>query len=80
MTPTQGLSVYRRMIAQRGQTVLLRRYANVEGLRLAADCSVRVVVQEYAPDVLTGPLVQGERHVILLAEDVAQAVVIDPGS
>tara|TARA_R110002074_G_scaffold21173_5_gene66095 strand:+ start:13276 stop:13671 length:396 start_codon:yes stop_codon:yes gene_type:complete len=78
MTPDQALSIYRRMMAMRGQDALLRRYVMVADVETAVDCAVRIVDGAVDGDPLVGPTQQNEARIILLAEDVARATIIDP--
>lgn len=66
----RGLSLY--------EGVQLRRYIGVGSLRAPVDYPVRARVKDYSPDELIGGIVQGERLVIALAEDVENSEFILP--
>ena len=68
MTPAQAIASYRRKLKD---TVVIRRYANVAGPhRPWFDAEVRARVMGFAPDELVGGIVQGDRRLIVLAEDL----------
>ena len=51
-----------------GENVIIRTYDI--GLETYTDKTVRARVTEFSPDQLVGPIVQGDRKLIVLAEDV----------
>lgn len=63
MTPADAKAMYRRQIAAHGETITLRRTGQ-------SDQSVRARVTGYEPEELVGGIQQGDRKVIVLAEDV----------
>jgi len=66
VTPDAARAMYRRQIDQRGQTVVLRKGAAAT----PSDLSVKARVMGYRADELTSGIQQGDRKVIVLAEDV----------
>ncbi|MGE0425410.1 MAG: hypothetical protein AB7O88_24330 [Reyranellaceae bacterium] len=70
MTPDAVRAAYRDMLALVGEPVVIRRYtgAGADRPRFDADAPARVV--EYAPDELVGGIQQGDRKLILLADDL----------
>jgi hypothetical protein len=66
---------YRRAIRQHGEPVLFRRYTGTGSNRPMMNWEVRGWVQGYQPQELIGSIVQGDRKVILLAEDVNRAQI-----
>lgn len=64
---------YRRMLARYGETITLRTFTGSGATRVGTDVSVRARVRDYAPAELVGGLQQGDREVIVLAEDVPTA-------
>lgn len=61
---------YRRQITQHGEAVLLRRYTGTGPTRVANDVSIRGWVKGFEPHTLIGGITYGDRHAIILAEDV----------
>jgi hypothetical protein len=74
MTPAQVKATYRRMLDDRGETVVIRRYgAGIAGTsRPRFDVEVMAVVTGYAHNELVGPLQQGDRRMIVLVEDLLE--------
>lgn len=72
MNPDDVRSTYRRFIDVCGETVMVRRFTPATGGlgRPKFDTEVRARVTGYAPDELVGSIVQGDRKVILLVEDL----------
>jgi hypothetical protein len=66
---------YRRALRQHGEPVLYRRYTGSGANRPMMNWEVRAWVQGYAANELIGGIVQGDRKVILLAEDVHKAQI-----
>lgn len=66
---------YRRAIRQHGEPVLFRRYTGSGSPRPMFNAEVAGWVQGYQPQELIGGIVQGDRRVILLAEDVNRAQI-----
>jgi hypothetical protein len=64
MTPGSARAMYRRQM-QNGEMVTLKRGT--------AEAVVRAKLSGYAPDELVGGITQGDRHIIMLAEDLAAA-------
>jgi hypothetical protein len=77
MTPDQIKNAYRLALSQ-FEVVLFRRYTGTGALRTATDYPVRARVLGYQPDELTGGIVQGERRVIALAEDILNTGFVLP--
>ncbi|MBI4367272.1 MAG: hypothetical protein HY543_10675 [Deltaproteobacteria bacterium] len=74
--PRAGIKArYRRAIRQHGEPVLFRRYTGAGANRQIFNAEMRAVVTGYQPQELIGGLVQGDRKVILLAEDVNKAQI-----
>jgi hypothetical protein len=78
MTPEQARASYRRMMAVAGETVLIRRYTGTGANRPRFDAEVRARVTEYEPKELVGGIEQGDRKVVLLAEDLERAQFATP--
>lgn len=74
MNPDTVRDTYRRMIEAHGETVMIRRYSPASGGvgRPKFDSTVRARVTGYAPDELVGSIVQGDRKVIVLVEDLIE--------
>lgn len=68
-------SRYRRAVRQHGEPVLFRRFTGTGSNRPIFNAEVRGWVQGYQPLELIGGIVQGDRKVILLAEDVNRAQI-----
>jgi hypothetical protein len=74
--PRAGIKTrYRRAIRQHGEAVLFRRYTGSGASRPEFNAELRAVVTGYQPQELIGGIVQGDRKVILLAEDVNKAQI-----
>ncbi|MEO3386009.1 hypothetical protein [Mesorhizobium sp. CAU 1741] len=75
MTPEQIKADYRRSMDAVGEIVTIRRYTGNGPNRPRFDADVRARVVDYEPDELVGPIVQGDRKLIVLAEDLIAAQV-----
>lgn len=64
---------YERMLQLVGEVVTLRRYTGTGTNRPRFDAAVRARVEGYRPDALTGTIQQGDRHLIMLADDLFAA-------
>lgn len=73
MSPADVIATYRRMFNERGETVQVRRFTGAGPNRPRVDVDVMAVVTGFAPDEYVGSIVQGDRKVILLAEDLTAA-------
>lgn len=73
MTPEQCRATYRRFLDQVGEVVLIRRYTGAGASRPRFDVSVKARVVEYEPNELAGLIVQGDRKLIVLAQDLIDA-------
>ncbi len=74
--PRAGIkSRYRRALRQHGEPVLLRRVTGTGANQPQMRWELRGWVQGYQPHDLIGGIVQGDRKVILLAEDVIRAQI-----
>lgn len=69
MTPDQLRGSYRRMIAI-GEWVTIRRFTGAGANRPKFDLEVRARVMEYSPAELVGGIIQGDRKLIVLAQDL----------
>lgn len=72
MTPDGFKAMYRRRIGV-GEVVLIRRYTGAGTARPKFDAQVRARVVGYEPNELVGTILQGDRRVIFLAEDLLAA-------
>lgn len=78
MTPDSVKSSYARMIDRAGETVYIRRYTGVAPPRVATNYGVRARVVGYEPKDLVGNIQQGDRKVIILADDLAGTALTLP--
>lgn len=75
MTPDSIKADYRRMMDKAGETITIRRYTGSGPNRPFFDAPVRARVVDYEPHELVGTIQQGDRKLIVLAEDLATAQV-----
>ncbi|MGE0290268.1 MAG: hypothetical protein AB7P16_28635 [Bradyrhizobium sp.] len=68
MSPEAARGMYRRQIARHGETVTLRRINSSPTAPTNRDVRARVL--GYTPDELVGEVQQGDRKIIVLAEDM----------
>lgn len=68
MTPAQAKAMYRRQIDTHGETITLRRVNPSPAAATTQDVRARVL--GYAPEELVGAVQQGDRKIIVLAEDI----------
>lgn len=73
MTPEQCRATYRRMLDLVGEDVIIRRYTGSGASRPKFDATVRARVTEYEPRELVGLLQQGDRRLIVMADDLVAA-------
>jgi hypothetical protein len=73
VTPESARSTYRRMMTLVGETVVIRRYTGTGANRPRFDAEVIARVTDYEPSELVGTIIQGDRKVIVLAEDLTSA-------
>lgn len=66
-------AAYRSALNERGETVTIRRYTGLGANRPRFDVECMAVVTGYAAEELVGSIVQGDRKVILLTEDLIDA-------
>lgn len=77
MTPDGYKAMYRRRIGV-GEPILIRRYTGAGVNRPRFDAEVRARVVGYQAEELVGGIVQGDRKVIFLAEDLNAAQFAGP--
>lgn len=58
-----------------GETIVIRRYTGAGTNRPRFDAPVRARVMDYVPHELVGSIVQGDRKLIVLAEDMVAAQI-----
>jgi hypothetical protein len=73
MTPDSVKASYRSMLDEVGESVLIRRYTGTGANRPKFDAEVRARVMEFKPAELVGTIQQGDRKLIVLADDLATA-------
>lgn len=78
MTPAAVIAAYRRHAPGAAETIFIRRYAGAGANRPRFDVSVTARVTGYAPQDLVGGIQQGDRKIILLADDLAAAQLALP--
>lgn len=70
---------YRRLLNADGETITIRRYAGMGGSRaVEAETAVIARVSEFRATELIGAIQQGDRKIILLAEDFEQGDIASP--
>jgi hypothetical protein len=75
MDANEAKASHRRML---DQTVTVRRYSGSGATRTHVDADARARVTGYAPHELNGNIVQGDRKVILYADDLIGGLVSQP--
>ncbi|MGE0290328.1 MAG: hypothetical protein AB7I42_24910 [Bradyrhizobium sp.] len=75
MTPDESRADYRATMDRVGEVVLIRRYTGSGQNRPHFDAEVRARVMGYEPTELVGGVIQGDRKLIVLAEDMIAAQV-----
>lgn len=70
MTPAEARAMYRRQLEQHGETIAIRRYSGTGTGRTHSDKEALARVVGYGPSELVGGITQGDRRVIVLAEDL----------
>lgn len=70
MTPEEARQMYRDQIEEHGEDIAIRRYSGTGVGRTYVDRPCRARVVGYSPDELVGSITQGDRRVIVLAEDL----------
>lgn len=70
MSPEEVASHYREMIDEVGEMITLRRYYGTGDNRSWFDADVKARVTGYDPEALAGSMLQGDRRVVLMYEDV----------
>lgn len=78
MTPDSIKADYREMLTEVGEIVTVRRYSGSGENRPYFDASVLARVVDYEPRELVGLIAQGDRKLILLADDLVQAQFVLP--
>lgn len=73
MTPEQCRATYRRMMELVGETVLIRRYTGTGTNRPKFDAEVVARITSFEPHELVGTIQQGDRKLIVLAQDLFNA-------
>lgn len=72
MTPAQAAEMYRRHLGK-FETISIRRYSGTGAARPRFDWDVSARVVEFKADELVGSIVQGDRKLIVLHEDLVNA-------
>lgn len=76
MDSATALNQHRRMIAEVGETISVRRYSGTGPARTYVDTQAKARVTGYAPRDLVGAIVQGDRRVIVLADTLSGVLPI----
>jgi hypothetical protein len=72
MTPAEVKDAYRRALGE-FEPILIRRYAGAGASRPHFDAQAQARVMGYEPHELVGTIEQGDRRLIVLAEDLIDA-------
>lgn len=79
MTPDEAKASHRRMMRVAGETITIRRYTAPSGTpRPSVTQDVTARVTGYAPNELVGGIAQGDRRLVVLADDLATGAVTLP--
>jgi hypothetical protein len=73
MTPEAAKASHARMLGQVGEQITFRRYTGTGPDRPYFNAEVTARVVDYAPDALVGGIQQGDRKLIVLAQDLFDA-------
>lgn len=65
-------AAYKRSLTRVGQTISVRRYSGTGPARAKVDTPAKARVTGYDPEELIGTIVQGDRKVIVLVEDLIE--------
>ena len=71
MTPDQAKLQLRKFLNEIGEDIIVRRYVGFGDAREAQDKPTRARVMGYQPKDLVGSIAQGDRRVIVHADDIA---------
>jgi hypothetical protein len=74
MTPAVALDMYRRMLAEIGEDVIVRRWSGPAGTRVKAEAIARARITGYQPQEIVGAIVAGDRKVIVINDPGAPVV------
>lgn len=72
MTPAHAIAKLERQLTRHGQNVDLRKMAS--GIIESEAKGVRAFVRGFKPDELVGPILQGDRNIVLLPDAPALAL------
>ncbi|MEP9389656.1 hypothetical protein [Mesorhizobium sp. KR9-304] len=75
MTPDEAKDAYSRAMDVAGEAIVIRRYTGTGQGRPFFDASVRARVVDYEPHEIIGAIKQGDRKLIVLAEDMIAAQI-----
>lgn len=78
MTPEAAKASTKRMLSHVGETVTIRRYTGTGQNRPHFDATVKARVVDYKPHELVGAIQQGDRKLIVLADDLITAQFPQP--
>lgn len=76
MTPAAARASYRKGIGAVGETVTIRRYSGLGSAQTYVEKAVKARVVGFAAGEIVPGIVQGERRVILLAEDIGSPITL----
>ena len=71
MDSNSALASHRRMINEIGEDIAIRRYTGTGTPRPYTDTTTKARVIGFQPSQLVGPIVQGDRKVIALIDDLS---------
>lgn len=78
MNPETVKETYRRMIDDVGEPIIIRRHTGAGIAHPHFDVTVRARVTGYEPNELVGGIIQGDRKIIVLAQDLIDAQLALP--
>src|SRR5262249_26314197 len=79
VTPHQAKSAYGRMLDEVGEPVVIRQYSGTgAGRAVSAEATVQARVTEFSPSELVGSIVQGDRNLIVVADDLPGTAITLP--
>lgn len=78
MTPAEALASHRAFINEIGEDIIIRRFTGSGTPRPKTETTIKARVVGYRPDEFLGPIVQGDRKVIALVDDLAAILPVLP--